>query len=61
MIYVAAALLFALAFVAAATVLHLTVRDNWADIVRALRGELGVKRPAAPAGSPRAAFSPSHS
>ena len=47
MIHLAAALFFALAFVAAATFLHMTVRTHWREIVLALKGELGaVRQPA---------------
>jgi hypothetical protein len=49
--HLAAALFFTLALLAAAVAIHLTVRLYWAQIVAALRGELGreVNRPARPA------------
>jgi hypothetical protein len=47
---------FALAFLAAAVFLHLTVRANWARILLALRGELGVRAPAPRAAVPGAAL-----
>ena len=48
MAYLAAALFFTLSLLAAAVVLHVTVRLYWNDILAALRGELGrdVRRPA---------------
>jgi hypothetical protein len=47
--YLAAALFFTLAFLAAAVVLHMTVRAYWSDIMLALKGELGrAPMPAAP-------------
>jgi hypothetical protein len=51
MAYLAAALFFTLALLAAAVVLHVTVRLYWHDILAALRGELGreVRRPVQPA------------
>ncbi|HEY0112905.1 MAG TPA: hypothetical protein VGB59_07095 [Allosphingosinicella sp.] len=54
MTYLAAALFFSLAFVAAAVALHLTVRLYWRDILLALRGELGLVTPARPAPRARA-------
>jgi hypothetical protein len=39
--HLAASLFFALALLAAAVAIHLTVRRYWHDIVLALRGELG--------------------
>ena len=48
MIHLAAALFFALAFVAAATFLHMTIRTHWREIVLALKGELGAVRQPAP-------------
>jgi hypothetical protein len=56
--YVAAALFFSLAFLAAATALHLLVRSHWKEILLALRGELGAvrrtsARPARPVAMPR--------
>lgn len=48
MAYLAAALFFTLSLLAAAVVLHVTVRLYWNDILAALRGEYGrdVTRPA---------------
>lgn len=50
MSYALAALFFALAFVGACTVLHVTVRAYWPQIVAALRGQhgLAVSRAVAP-------------
>lgn len=45
MTYLAAALFFTFALLAAAVAIHMTVRAHWAEIRLALRGELG--RPAA--------------
>jgi hypothetical protein len=47
--HLAAALFFTLALLAATVAIHVTVRLYWAQIVGALRGELGreVSRPAA--------------
>ena len=57
MTYLAAALFFTLALLAALVAIHLTVRLHWPEILSALRGELGaVKQPAgraAPAGGMR--------
>ncbi len=55
MIYLAAALFFTLALLAALVAIHVTVRLHWPEILLALRGELGATpRPrAAPAGSAR--------
>jgi hypothetical protein len=39
--YLAAALFFAFALLAAAVAIHMTVRAHWAEIRLALRGELG--------------------
>jgi hypothetical protein len=39
--YLAAALFFTFALLAAAVAIHMTVRAYWAEIVLALRGELG--------------------
>ena len=47
MTYLAAALFFSLAFIVAATALHLLVRAHWQEILLALRGELGAVRPKA--------------
>ena len=41
MIYLAAALFFTLALLAALVAIHVTVRLYWPEIVLALRGELG--------------------
>ena len=48
MSYIAAALFFTIALLAAAVAIHLTVRLHWAEIVLALKGELGleVRKPA---------------
>ena len=61
MTYLAAALFFTLALLAAAVALHMTVRFYWSEILSALRGEIGrdVRRPAARAYAvrrPRAAL-----
>lgn len=61
MTYLAAALFFALALLAALVAIHMTVRLHWAEILLALRGELRATpqaRTAAPAGAnrPSAAF-----
>lgn len=57
MIYLAAALFFTLALLAALVAIHVTVRLHWPEILLALRGELGATPPArAPAGRRRAAF-----
>ena len=51
MTHLAAALLFILALLSAAVVMHMTVRAYWAEILLALRGEWdgvgAVRRPAA--------------
>ncbi|MEA3062144.1 MAG: hypothetical protein QOJ94_1925 [Sphingomonadales bacterium] len=41
MTYLAAALFFTFALLAAAVAIHMTVRAHWAEIRLALRGELG--------------------
>ena len=41
MTYLAAATFFILALLAAAVTIHMTVRTYWAEILMALRGELG--------------------
>jgi hypothetical protein len=48
--HLAAALFFTLALLGAAVAIHLTLRQYWDDILRALRGELGlgVRPPARP-------------
>ena len=60
MIYLAAALFFTLALLAALVAIHVTVRLHWPEILLALRGELGAtpRAPAAQAGPgrPHAAF-----
>ena len=56
MIYLAAALFFTLALLAALVAIHLTVRLHWREILLALRGELGAASPSsqsAPAGARR--------
>jgi hypothetical protein len=52
-IYLAAALFFTLALLAALVAIHMTVRYHWPEILLALRGELGATPSAAPAGSAR--------
>jgi hypothetical protein len=52
--YLAAALFFTLALLAALVAIHMTVRLNWREIVLALRGELGAATP--PAAAPAAAM-----
>ena len=42
MTYLAAALFFTLALLAAAVSLHMMVRQHWDEILLALRGELGL-------------------
>ena len=62
MTYLAAALFFTLALLAALVTVHMTVRLHWREILLALRGELGAVTPSArreaPAGAlrRRAAF-----
>lgn len=55
MTYLAAALFFTLALLAALVAIHMTVRLNWREILLALKGELGAATPraAAPAGAMR--------
>ena len=57
MSYMAAALFFTLALLAALVAIHVTVRLYWPEILLALRGELGTlrrpERQAAPAGAAR--------
>jgi hypothetical protein len=53
--YLAAALFFTLALLAALVAAHMTVRLNWREILLALRGELGATPSAAPAATRRAA------
>lgn len=53
MIYLAAALFFTLALLAALVAIHVTVRQYWPEILLALRGELGATPAAAPAGPGR--------
>lgn len=54
MLHFAAAALFTLVLLAACMIGHMAVRNSWADIVAALRGELGreIRRSAALAGTP---------
>lgn len=52
MIYLAAAIFFTLALLAALVATHVTVRLHWPEILLALRGELGVATPRAPAAAP---------
>ena len=46
MSHIAAALFFTVALLAAAVAIHLTVRLYWAEIMLALKGELGLRTPA---------------
>jgi hypothetical protein len=46
--YVASALFFVLALIAAASILYLTVREYWAEIIGALRGEVPARTTARP-------------
>lgn len=48
MTYLAAALFFTLALLAALVAIHMTVRLHWREILLALRGELGTATPRAP-------------
>jgi hypothetical protein len=52
--YLAAALFFTLALLAALVATHVTVRLNWREILLALKGELGAVTP--PAAAPAAAM-----
>jgi hypothetical protein len=52
--YLAAALFFTLALLAALVAIHMTVRLNWREILLALKGELGAARP--PAAAPASAM-----
>ena len=52
MTYLAAALFFTLALLAALVAIHMTVRLNLREILLALRGELGVATPPAAASAP---------
>jgi hypothetical protein len=68
MAYLAASLFFTLALLAAAVVIHLTVRAYWPEILAALRGELGLRQSAPRAAGrlfvmrlQRVAFSPARS
>lgn len=54
MTYLAAALFFTLALLAALVAIHMTVRLNWREILLALRGELGASTP--PAAAPASAL-----
>lgn len=47
MTYLAAAIFFTLALLAALVAAHMTVRLHWREILLALRGELGAVRPPA--------------
>jgi hypothetical protein len=58
--YLAAALFFSLAFLAAATALHLLVRAHWNEILLALRGELGTVKSKAAWSAPAVASPPRH-
>ena len=58
MIHLAATLFFTAALLAACVAIHLTVQFNWQDIVRALRGELGVREAARPSPAYAAAKQP---
>ncbi|QAY79397.1 hypothetical protein [Sphingosinicella sp. BN140058] len=55
MFHFTAAALFTLVLLAACMIGHMTVRNSWAEIMAALRGELGreIRRSAALAGAPR--------
>lgn len=53
MIYLAAALFFTLALLAALVAIHVTVRLHWPEILLALRGELGATPAAARPGPAR--------
>ncbi len=55
MIYLAAALFFTLALLAALVAIHVTVRLHWPEILLALRGELGAAMPPARAAIPAGA------
>jgi hypothetical protein len=52
-IYLAAALFFTLALLAALVAIHVTVRLHWPEILLALRGELGATPAAARSGPAR--------
>lgn len=52
MIYLAAALFFTLALLAALVAIHMTMRLHWPEILLALRGELGAATPPARAAAP---------
>jgi hypothetical protein len=51
-IYLAAALFFTLALLAALVAIHVTVRLYWPEILLALRGELGGATPSAARAGP---------
>ena len=51
MTYLAAALFFTVALLAALVAIHMTVRLNWREILLALKGELGAATPPAAAPS----------
>ncbi len=46
--HIAAALFFAFALIAAASILYLTVREHWAEMIAALRGEAPARTTARP-------------
>jgi hypothetical protein len=54
--YLAAALFFTLALLAALVTIHVTVRLSWREILLAVRGELGAATP--PAAAPAPALRP---
>ena len=54
MTYLADALFFTFALLAALVAIHMTIRLNWREIVVALRGELGAATP--PAAAPASAM-----
>ena len=56
MTYLAAALFFTLALLAALVAIHMTVRLHWREILLALKGELGAVRPKAQQAAPAAAM-----
>ena len=55
MTYLAAALFFTLALLAALVAIHMTVRLHWREILLALRGELGHATPPARRAGPAGA------
>ena len=56
MTYLAVALFFTLALLAALVAIHITVRLHWREILLALRGELGDVRPTARQAAPTGAM-----